>query len=179
LLVRNLIHTHGLSKSPEPYTLASGKLSSDYIDVRHALDSGVHLLTAGRAMADLAADNGMVFDAVGGPASGADPLATAISIVTSKKWFSVRSARKDRGHSRWIEGTRIKDGHTKVLLIDDVVSTGGSLLEAYGRVSDEGGVVVGVIPLVDRGGGAAERFAELGVSYLSLLTHSDLELEPL
>src|SRR5690606_40127425 len=60
-----------------------------------------------------------------------------IAIVTGKAWFSVRKEQKSRGREQWIEGTRLAPG-TRVLLVDDVISTGGSTLQAYERVTAAG-----------------------------------------
>ena len=102
--------------------------------------------------------NGIEFDAVGGLTMGADPLAHGVAMVTGKAWFSVRKEQKQRGREQWIEGTRLEPG-TRVLLVDDVISTGGSTEMAFDRVTAVGAVVTGVIPMVDRGDVAAKRFA--------------------
>ena len=65
---------------------------------------------------------------------GADPLAHGVAMVTGKAWFSVRKEQKPRGREQWIEGTRIEPG-TRVLLVDDVISTGGSTEIAFDRVT--------------------------------------------
>jgi orotate phosphoribosyltransferase len=65
-----------------------------------------------------------------------------------------------------------------VLLVDDVISTGGSTEKAYERVTAVGAVVTGVIPMVDRGDIAAARFAARGVPFAALVTYKDLGIEP-
>jgi orotate phosphoribosyltransferase len=65
-----------------------------------------------------------------------------------------------------------------VLLVDDVISTGGSTEKAYERVTAVGAVVTGVIPMVDRGDVATKRFAAKGVPFVALITYSDLGIEP-
>jgi orotate phosphoribosyltransferase len=108
---------------------------------------------------------------------GADPLAHGVAMVTGKAWFSVRKEQKQRGREQWVEGTRLAAG-TRVLLVDDVISTGGSTEKAYERVTAVGAVVTGVIPMVDRGDIAAKRFAARGVPFVALITYSDLGIEP-
>src|SRR6201988_5305441 len=103
-------------------------------------------MTVSRAVADLAVRTGIEFDAVGGLTMGADPLAHGIAMVTGKAWFSVRKEQKQRGREQWIEGTRIEAG-TRVLLVDDVISPGGSTEKAYDRVTAVGAVFTGVIPM--------------------------------
>ena len=157
--------------------MASGQLSHDYIDGKFAVDTGERLAIVSRAVADLAARHGIEFDAVGGLTMGADPLAHGVAMVTGKAWFSVRKEQKQRGREQWIEGTRIEPG-TRVLLVDDVISTGGSTEKAFERVTALGAVVTGVIPMVDRGDVAAKRFAARNVPFVALITYRDLGIEP-
>ncbi|MGY4647497.1 orotate phosphoribosyltransferase [Mycobacterium sp. URHB0021] len=173
-----LIRDRGYEHREEPFRLASGQLSHDYIDGKYAVDTGERLGLVSRAIADLAARNGIDFDAVGGLTMGADPLALGIAMVTGKAWFSVRKEQKQRGRGQWIEGTRLQPG-TRVLLVDDVISTGGSTEIAYERVTEAGAVVAGVIPMVDRGDVATGRFARHGVPFAALVTYRDLGIEPI
>jgi len=173
----DLIRTRGYEHREEPFRLASGQLSHDYIDGKYAIDTGERLMTVSRAVADLAARTGIEFDAVGGLTMGADPLAHGIAVVTGSAWFSVRKEQKQRGREQWIEGTRIEPG-TRVLLVDDVISTGGSTEIAYDRVTAAGAVVTGVIPMVDPGDVAAARFAKRNVPFAALVTYTDLGIEP-
>src|SRR6478609_4336382 len=162
-----LIRTRGYEHREEPFKLVSGQLSHDYIDGKYAVDTGERLAIVSRAVADLAAANGIEFDAVGGLTMGADPLAHGVAMVTGKAWFSVRKEQKTRGREQWIEGTRLQPG-TRVLLVDDVISTGGSTEIALDRIKAIGAVVTGVIPMVDRGEIAARRFAQHGVPFYAL-----------
>ena len=173
-LIRNRGHEH----RSEPFKLASGQLSHDYIDGKYAVDTGERLAIVSRAVADLAARNGIEFDAVGGLTMGADPLAHGVAMVTGKAWFSVRKEQKQRGREQWIEGTRLRPG-TRVLLVDDVISTGGSTALAFDRATAAGAVVTGVIPMVDRGDIAAKLFAQRNVPYIALVTYQDLGIEPI
>ena len=173
----DLIRTRAHERREEPFRLVSGQLSHDYIDGKYAIDNGERLSIVSRAVADLAQLNGIEFDAVGGLTMGADPLAHGVSMVTGAAWFSVRKEQKSRGREQWIEGTRIEPG-TRVLLVDDVISTGGSTRKAYDRVTAAGAVVTGVIPMVDRGDVAAELFGSLGVPFVALVTYRDLGIEP-
>lgn len=172
-----LIRTRGYEHREEPFRLASGQLSHDYIDGKYAIDNGERLGVVARAMADVAARNGIEFDAVGGLTMGADSIAIGIAMVTGAAWFSVRKEQKQRGREQWIEGTRIEPG-MRVLLVDDVISTGGSTAIAFDRVVAAGAVVAGVIPMVDRGDVAAELFAGRGVPFAALVTYRDLGIEP-
>jgi orotate phosphoribosyltransferase len=173
-----LIRTRGYEHRDEPFKLASGQLSHDYIDGKYAVDTGERLTVVSRAVAALAADSGIEFDAVGGLTMGADPLAHGVAMVTGKAWFSVRKEQKQRGREQWVEGTRLTEG-TRVLLVDDVISTGGSTALAFDRIAPLGVVVTGVIPMVDRGDVAATLFAERNVPFVALVTYRDLEIEPI
>jgi orotate phosphoribosyltransferase len=177
---RDLVKNRGFDRRELPVMLASGKLNHYYVDGKHAVDCGDSLVMVATAVVDLAKANGIEFDAVGGLTMGADPLAIGISIVAHKYWFSVRKARKGRDRNQWIEGTRFDDEKLRVLLVDDVVNTGGSLIEAYNRVEEEGGVVTGVIPMVDRSDATAKAklFAHRGVPYIPLMDYNDLGIEP-
>lgn len=173
----DLIRTRGHERREEPFKLASGQLSYDYIDGKYAVDTGERLTIVSKAVADLAAANGIEFDAVGGLTMGADPLAHGVAMVTGKAWFSVRKEQKQRGREQWVEGTRLEPG-TRVLLVDDVISTGGSTELALERIAPLGVVVTGVIPMVDRGDVAAARFARRNVPFHALVTYRDLGIEP-
>ena len=173
----DLVRTRGYERRDEPFKLASGQLSHDYIDGKYAVDTGERLTTVSKAVADLAALNGIEFDAVGGLTMGADPLAHGVAMVTGKAWFSVRKEQKSRGREQWIEGTRLQPG-TRVLLVDDVISTGGSTELALERIAPLGVVVAGVIPMVDRGDVAARRFAARNVPSVALVSYRDLGIEP-
>lgn len=173
----DLVRTRGYERREEPFRLASGQLSHDYIDGKYAVDTGERLAIVSRAVADLAALNGIGFDAVGGLTMGADPLAHGVAMVTGKAWFSVRKEQKSRGREQWIEGTRLQPG-TRVLLVDDVISTGGSTEIALERINAVGAVATGVIPMVDRGDVATGRFAARGVPFAALVTYRDLGIEP-
>jgi orotate phosphoribosyltransferase len=173
----DLIRTRGHERRDEPFKLASGQLSHDYIDGKYAVDTGERLTIVSKAVADLAARSGIEFDAVGGLTMGADPLAHGVAMVTGKAWFSVRKEQKQRGREQWIEGTRLGPG-TRVLLVDDVISTGGSTELALERIAPLGVVVTGVIPMVDRGDIAAKRFAARNVPFAALVTYRDLGIDP-
>ena len=174
----DLIRTRGYEHREEPFRLASGQLSHDYVDGKNAIDTGSRLTTVSTAVVELAALHGIEFDAVGGLTMGADPLAHGIAMVADKAWFSVRKEQKTRGREQWVEGHRLQPG-TRVLLVDDVISTGGSTELALERIAPLGVEVVGVIPMVDRGDVATGRFAKRGVPFVALVTYRDLGIEPI
>lgn len=172
-----LIKDRGYEYRDKPFKLASGQLSHDYIDGKYAVDNGERLRIVSTAISELAQREGIAFTHVGGLTMGADPLALGIATLLGCGWFSVRKEPKPRGHERWVEGSRIAEGD-KVLLVDDVVSTGGSIMTAYERVVETGATVTGVIPMVDRGEVAGAAFAERGIHYVALVTYKDLGIDP-
>ncbi len=168
-----LLRSKGLTELPQPVQLASGNYSRYFIDGKVALEAGDDLRLAAEAITERVTAAGIRFDAVGGLTLGADALAAAIAVVSGSNWFIVRKEAKGRGTNRLVEGTRIGDGH-QVLLIDDVVTTGGSILRAYEHVRDTGAEVVAAVTLADRGDDAQRSFDELGVPYFPMATYHDM-----
>jgi orotate phosphoribosyltransferase len=161
------------------FTLASGKKASCYLDGKQiTLDSqGAKIVAEG--ILDLLADR--LPDAVGGMSIGADPITAAVVTMAgvrglALKGFLVRKQLKDHGTGRYIEGP-VKPGDEAVI-VEDVVTTGGSSLEAIERAESFGLKVRGVVAIVDRLEGGAAAFAARGYSLSSLLTIRDLGIEP-
>ncbi|MCC5952270.1 MAG: orotate phosphoribosyltransferase [Acidimicrobiia bacterium] len=176
-VLRDLILARGHLRLAAPVQLSSGAMSSDFVDAKAALARGTDLATACRAFVALSEELGTSFSAVGGLTMGADMFSHGIAMVADCHWFVVRKQAKGRGTNRRVEGARLEPG-TEVLLVEDVVTTGGSLLEALGVVRDLGVEVRLATTLVDRGDVAAERFAAEGVRYHPLFTYADLGLDP-
>lgn len=166
-----------LLRLPEPIELASGEMSRDFIDGKHAVDDVDDLNFVGAAMFAAVCEAGIEFDAVGGLVLGAAPFTLAVAQVARCKWFFIRKEPKGRGTNLWFEGARLESG-MRVMLVDDVVTKGGSIRDAYERVVLEGGEVVFATTLVDRSDFATEFFAEVGVPYVPMLTYRDLGIEP-
>ena len=168
-----ILREGGLTTLPAPVQLASGQWSRYFIDGKEALAEGPDLRLAAEAIAERVAAAGIGFDAVGGLTLGADALSTAIALVSETSWFIVRKAPKGRGTDRRIEGARIGDGN-RVLLVDDVVTTGGSILQSFDVVQATGADVVAAVTLADRGDDAAREFAQRSVPYFPMATYHDL-----
>jgi len=166
-----------LLRLPEPIKLASGEMSRDFIDGKHAVDDPDDLELVGRAMVAAAREAGADFDAVGGLVLGAAPFTFAVAQAARCRWFLIRKQPKGRGTNQSFEGARISTGD-RVMLVDDVVTTGGSIREAYERVVGVGGEVVFATTLVDRSDFASEFFRSVGVPYVPMLRYSDLGIEP-
>lgn len=156
-------------------TLSSGAEAEYYVDVKRAILRPKGFRAVGALIAAEALDRGA--EAVGGLTMGADPLASAAigdpaggDLVA----FFVRKERKEHGLQRWIEGP-ILDPGTKCLVVEDVVTTGGSTVKAIERIREEGHEIVGVVSVLDRlagGGEAIEAAAQ--APYTPLFTIDDL-----
>jgi orotate phosphoribosyltransferase len=166
-----------LQHLPEPVRLASGQMSLDFVDAKLAVDDPDDLDLVGQAMTAAAHDAGVAFDAVGGLVLGAVPFTFAVAQAARCQWFLIRKEPKGRGTNRWAEGARIGPGR-RVMLVDDVITTGGSIQLAHERVLETGAEVVFATTLVDRGDKAAAFFEAAGVPYVPMLTYQDLGIEP-
>jgi orotate phosphoribosyltransferase len=174
--VIQIVREKGLKQFPEPRRLASGAFSQDFIDGKEAVADGADLEIACRALLALDGIQGIEFEAVGGLTMGADPLAHGIAWLARKKWFSVRKERKGRGTNKIVEGAQINPG-MRVLLVDDVVTFGGSIQEAFHAITGLGATVVAAVTLVDRSDVAMDFFEKQGVRYYSVVSYGDLDIE--
>jgi orotate phosphoribosyltransferase len=161
------------------FTLASGKKSKYYLDCRKVtLDSaGANLIADG--MLELLGDK--LPDAVGGMAIGADPITAALITVAGRsgqklRGFIVRKEAKQHGTGRDVEGP-VKPGD-EVVVVEDVVTTGGSSLAAIEKAEAAGLKVRGVLAIIDRLEGGRETLAARGYSLQTLLTIRDFGLAP-
>jgi len=161
------------------FTLASGKKATYYLDCRKiTLDSrGANLIAAG--ILDLLGEN--LPDAIGGMAIGADPITAAVITIAgqrgkSLRGFIVRKEAKTHGKGRDVEGP-VQNGDTAVI-VEDVVTTGGSSLAAIEKAQAAGLKIQGVVAIIDRLEGGAEAFAKAGYSLRTLLTIRDFGIQP-
>ena len=173
--VVEIVRARGLLRLDEPIVLRSGQVSHDFVDGKAALSRGADLEVACRAF--LEAVDGTGFDAVGGLTMGADHLAHGIALLSGAEWFVVRKQPKGRGTDQLVEGARVGPG-TRVLLVDDAVTTGGSIQQAHDAIVALGATVAVAATLVDRGDVAAPWFAARGIPYTALVTYRDLGIEP-
>ncbi len=162
------------------FTLASGKKATYYLDGKQVtLDPlGARLVAEG--LLDLLAA-GPLPAAVGGMSIGADPITAAVVTMSAVRGtpllgFMVRKEAKGHGTNQFIEGP-VTPGQTAVI-VEDVVTTGGSSLQAIERAEGFGLKVVGVMAIIDRMEGGAQAFASRGYPLSSLLTIRDFGIEP-
>lgn len=158
-----------------PFTLASGKLSNYYFNCKPTtLDpEGMNLI--GEIIFDMVKDGGIT--AAGGLTLGADPIANALSVISYQKGkpiksFIVRKDVKDHGTKSAVEGN-VQAGE-RVLIIDDVITTGGSTITAIEQARKAGLVIDGVITLIDREEGGRENILRHIDNVRSILTRTEI-----
>ena len=155
-------------------TLTSGRKAQYYVDAKRAILRPAGFIALGELVAAEAARAGA--RAVGGMTMGADPVACAALVSGADlKAFFVRKERKEHGLQRWIEGPELEPGEP-CLVVEDVVTTGGSTVSAIERVREEGFEIAGVACVLDRlaGGGEAIREAAGGAPYTAFTTIDDV-----
>lgn len=159
------------------FTLASGRQSSYYVDARLTTMSPEGLATIGPLSLDRLAEAGFRPDSVGGLTLGADPVSYSIAYAsalagTPVRAFSVRKESKVYGTGKLIEGP-FRDGDA-VVVIEDVITTGGSAQKAIAALRDRGARVLGVLAVVDREEGGRQTLEAAGVRVLALTTVTEL-----
>jgi orotate phosphoribosyltransferase len=174
--VVSLVRDRGYQRREAPFKLASGLLSSDFVDGKAAIATGRGLSLVSAAVIDVVRRFEVEFTAVGGLTMGADSIAHGVAIMADSAWFSVRKTLKAHGRQQWIEGTQL-DSSSQALLVDDVVTSGGSIVAAYDHVLATGAEVVAAVVLVDRSDVTSRLFAERQVPYEALVTYKDLGIE--
>ena len=161
------------------FTLASGKEASYYLDCRQVTLDGRGANLIGEGILELLGND--LPDAVGGMAIGADPITAAVVTLAGQrglplKGFMVRKEPKVHGPGRDVEGP-VEPGE-RAVIVEDVVTTGGSSLQAIERVEAFGLKVDRVIAIVDRLEGGRAAFEQRGYPLQTLLTIRDFGIEP-
>ena len=159
------------------FVLASGARSSYYVDCRTTTTHAEGQFLVGQLGWELLAASGLDPAAVGGLTMGADPVSYAIAYTS---WlagepvhaFSVRKQTKEHGTGRRIEGAF--EAGTGVVVIEDVITSGGSALQACEAVEAEGGKVLGVLAVLDREAGGREAIEARGYRPMSIFRISEL-----
>ena len=159
------------------FTLASGRQSSLYIDARLTTMTPEGQRLIGRLGLQVIRDACWDAQAVGGLTLGADPIACAIchsSAETNRplRAFTVRKEPKAHGTGKQVEGPLSRGDH--VVIVEDVITTGGSAAKAIEAVKREGAIPVAVLALVDREEGGREQLELLGLPVHALTTASEI-----
>ncbi len=164
-----------LSLQRGEFTLSSGRTSGYYLDCRRTTLHPEGAWLVARIVLDLLEERQLDAQAIGGLTLGADPIVAAVAALSFQQGrplpgFIVRSEQKAHGTRQRIEGCPV--GGKRAVVVDDVVTTGGSTLEAIRAVMDAGGTVCGAICVVDREEGGAKALA--GVPFHPVFKWSDL-----
>jgi orotate phosphoribosyltransferase len=160
------------------FTLTSGRTSDFYIDCKQTTLSAEGAYLCGRLFFEqIKKVPGII--AVGGMTLGADPLVTAISVVSYLERapipaFIIRKEPKGHGTGSWIEGKSNIPAGSLVALVEDVVTTGGTLVKAIERTRQEGFEVGAVLTLVDREEGGADTLKKHGFDLAAIFTRTEL-----
>ena len=149
------------------FTLASGRKSTVYIDIKKAITSPKILQTIASEVKKL----DISFDAVAGVAVGGVPLAVAVSLAFNIPSVIIRKEQKGHGIASLTIGD-VKD--KKILLIEDVTTSGGSAEYGITIIRDEGGIIDTVISVADRDEGAETLLSGLGIRLIPLVTMGEL-----
>ena len=153
------------------FTLASGRKSTYYVDIKKAITDPATLELIADRIAGIMKERHICAKAIGGVAVGGIPLATAVSLKSGVPLVIIRKSLKEYGTGgRFIGDVTGRE----LLMLEDVTTTGGSVIEAIKDLKGEGSVVKMVITVVDRGEGASEGLEDIGVELLPLVRAADL-----
>ena len=153
------------------FTLRSGKKSTFYVD-KYLFETQPDILAElGRLFAAMASPQTTL---IAGAELGGVALAAAASMAAGKPFAIIRNAKKDYGTSKMYEG-KISKGDV-VLLVEDIATTGGQVLEAAKTITEAGATVEKIVAVVDRGQGAGQNIRAAGFAFDSLFNAADLRL---
>jgi orotate phosphoribosyltransferase len=158
--------------------LSSGAESDFYFDGKQTTLHPEGAYLTGRLFLEALCDVEGI-DGIGGLTLGADPIATAVSIVSFLSErpipaFIIRKEPKGHGTGAWLEGRKNLRKGARVVIVEDVVTSGGSSLKAIRRAEEEGMTVLGVVTLVDREEGGRENIEQAGYWLKAVFTKSDI-----
>jgi orotate phosphoribosyltransferase len=168
-----------LSYEEREVTLASGRKSNFYFDGKQTTLHARGGLLVGQAFWEEIKKFDGPIDGVGGLTLGADPIATATSIAAQLDGnnvhaFIIRKEPKGHGTGQWLEGRKNLPAGSRVVIVEDVTTTGGSSMKAVERAEEEGLVVLGIVTLVDREEGAREAIEGAGQVLRTVFTKSEV-----
>ena len=151
------------------FTLASGKKSNYYVNMKKAITNPEILSTIAKLITEKIKDDNI--DKIAGPALGAVPIATAVSLESEIPLLMIRKEKKGYGTSKLIEGELVEGDD--VIVVEDVTTTGGSLLKAIKAINDNGCNVRRAFVCVDREEGAIESFNDANIQLEPLISVSE------
>ena len=154
------------------FTLRSGKKSKYYLD-KYLFETCPDILKA--LGEEFTKHVGADVTLIAGAELGGVALAAATAMASGKNWVIIRNSKKGYGTGKMIEGT-LKKGDV-VLLVEDIATTGGQVIEAAKVISDAGGKVKKIVAVIDRKQGAGENIAAAGYQFESILTRDDLGIK--
>ncbi len=154
------------------FVLRSGKRSKYYLD-KYLFETCPDILKAlGEEFAKHITDDVTL---IGGAELGGVALAAATAMATGKKWIILRNSKKDYGTGKLVEGV-LKPSDV-VLLVEDIATTGGQVIEAAKVITDAGATVKEIVCVIDRKQGAEENITNAGYKFDSIMTKTDLGIK--
>ena len=173
-----LIILNDLSYEEGDFTLVSGKKSTYYIDAKETTLNPEGMFLIGKLMYQMAKEIPGI-EAVGGVSIGGDPLVCAVVLESYNKkdnlaGFLIRKEPKGHGTNRWVEGGKNLKKGMSVVILEDVITTGGSSLRAIEVTEKEGYNVKGIVAILDRLEGGKEAIESKGYLFRSIFTLKDL-----
>ena len=150
------------------FVLTSGAVSDYYIDIKKASTKPVILKKLAHEMVEYTEG----YDLLAGMELGAVPLIVALSLESNIPYVIIRKNKKKHGTSKQIEGGEVKN--KKVLIIEDVTTSGGSVINSIQIIRENKGIVDEVLAIVDRESGAEQKLQNVDVSFIPLISVSDI-----
>ncbi|RLF84848.1 orotate phosphoribosyltransferase [Thermococci archaeon] len=154
------------------FILSSGKESDYYINIKKLITNPKALRLIASLMRSKAEELGLEYNKIAGPELGAVPIAVSLALETEKPILIVRKKKKSYGTGRQIEG--VVTPEDRVLLVEDVTTTGNSVLRAAKTIEEEGAKVVAIMVVVDREEGAKESLSREGYMLVPLVSVGEL-----
>ena len=154
------------------FVLRSGKRSKYYLD-KYLFETCPDILKA--LGTEFAAHAGEGVTLIAGAELGGVALAAATAMETGKNWVIIRNSKKGYGTGKMVEGV-LSEGDV-VLLVEDIATTGGQVIEAAKIITDAGATVKKIVCVIDRRQGAEENVTEAGYKFESILTKDDLGIK--
>ncbi|KPJ59332.1 MAG: orotate phosphoribosyltransferase [Deltaproteobacteria bacterium DG_8] len=161
--------------------LSSGRESTFYFDGKQTTLNPEGSYITGKLLYQKIRNSSVPVEAVGGMTLGADPIVTSIAIVSFLEGnplpaFIIRKEPKKHGTCKWIEGKANLPPQAKVAIVEDVVTTGRTTLQAISRAEEEGLQVIQVLALIDREEGGSQHLSQRGYKLESIFSHSDFKV---